>query len=110
MSARNVREFDMHAIVQQFGYNDVDHYYSDSSAKHVVGRIQVPTLSLTAQDDPVCSAEGVPQAQDMGPGLVSVQTTHGGHVAFGQGWFGEESWQDDVIVEWLNAVRQSKVQ
>jgi len=101
-----VREFDAAAIVRQYGYKDVDDYYLASSPRLVAHNIAVPTVALTAGDDPVCSAAGVPAADKLGPGLVSVQSDYGGHVAFGEGVLGTSSWQDRVVLDWIDAVRR----
>jgi abhydrolase domain-containing protein 1/3 len=105
MAAKDVRAFDTVAVVAHYGYRDVDEYYSDASAKHVAGKVFVPTLALTADDDPVCSAKGVPGPDDMGPGLVSLATETGGHVAFAQGFLGWDSWQDQVVCDFLQSAR-----
>ena len=33
MKANNIREFDEHAVVKNFNYNDVDHYYAGEIIK-----------------------------------------------------------------------------
>jgi len=109
MAVATVREFDAAAIVSQHGYKDVDDYYLASSPRLVAHNIAVPTVALTAGDDPVCSAAGVPSADKLGPGLVSVQSDYGGHVAFGEGVLGTSSWQDRVVLDWIAAVRAPEV-
>eukprot|EP00602_Paraphysomonas_sp_CaronLab_P011216 CAMPEP_0185041702 /NCGR_PEP_ID=MMETSP1103-20130426/41364_1 /TAXON_ID=36769 /ORGANISM="Paraphysomonas bandaiensis, Strain Caron Lab Isolate" /LENGTH=310 /DNA_ID=CAMNT_0027581559 /DNA_START=155 /DNA_END=1087 /DNA_ORIENTATION=- len=106
LRAKDVREFDHHAVVPVHGYRDVDHYYQDSSAVHHAHNITTPTLALSAEDDPVCAVEGRPMdISTYGDGLVVVTTRTGGHVAFTRGihFFSTRSWMDDVAIEWLEA-------
>jgi predicted alpha/beta-fold hydrolase len=111
MASKNVRDFDTHTIVPMFGYRDVDHYYEDSSAIHLSNHIHCPTLSITADDDPVCDARGCPTMGKgkLGPGLVVARTTSGGHVGWPEGLFPlSASWSDRVCVDWLQACFEDK--
>jgi predicted alpha/beta-fold hydrolase len=103
MNAENVRMFDTAAVVGPHGYRDVDHYYEDSSPRYKTSGITIATLSVSAQDDPVCCATTVPvhEHAEIGPGLVACITDAGGHVSFPEGLFGSDSWTDRVIVDWL---------
>lgn len=105
LNSKNVSEFDHHCVVPVHGYNDVAHYYTDSSACHRACTIKTPTLAISADDDPVCSAEGCPTLTDeFGSGLIVARTVVGGHVAFGTGFLpGVKSWMDDVVCDWLDA-------
>lgn len=49
---RTLRAFDSHYTAPDGGYQNVEEYYERSGARHVIENIQVPTLILTAQDDP----------------------------------------------------------
>ena len=40
-------------------------------------RITVPTLAINAVDDPVCSHDGCPEGDQLGPGLAMVTTRIG---------------------------------
>lgn len=102
--AQNVRQFDHAAVVPVMGYADVDEYYTESSACRVSANITTPTVALSSLDDPVCSAEGCPTSQEqLGPGLVVVQTKKGGHVSFMSGLLStSRGWMDDVAVEWFS--------
>lgn len=105
LAASNVYEFDHHAVVPVHGYDDVDHYYRDSSAVHLSHAITTRTLAISAEDDPVCAHEGCPtKDSELGPGLVVAKTRTGGHVAFIEGLWGltTKSWMDSVAVDWIN--------
>jgi predicted alpha/beta-fold hydrolase len=102
LKSKTVKEFDHNAVVPAHGFRDVDHYYVESSAYRVAANIFSPTLSISADDDPVCSSEGCPRNSDeIGPGLVVARVCVGGHVGFSNSRIiGTSSWMDDVAVEW----------
>ena len=82
-SVRTVRDFDTHFTAPHHGFRDADDYYHRASSLRVVGRVQVPTLVVSAADDPF-----IPPEQFDDPGItanprVTVQVTpHGGHCGF----------------------------
>jgi predicted alpha/beta-fold hydrolase len=53
---RTVREFDDAFTAPHFGFEDAEDYYHRASAMRVVDRIRVPTLVITAEDDPFVPA------------------------------------------------------
>lgn len=89
---RTVREFDNVFTAPHFGFADAEDYYYRSSALRVADRIQVPTLIITAEDDPF-----VPVQPFRSPVLAANRhielriTRHGGHCGF----VGPRSSQDD---------------
>lgn len=80
---RTVREFDNVFTAPHFGFADADDYYYRCSAMRVADRIRVPSLVITAEDDPFVPAEpfrnGVLQAN---PYVELHITEHGGHCGF----------------------------
>jgi uncharacterized protein len=50
---KSVREFDDAFTAPDGGYGTADRYYRDASSKPMLGSIPVPTLIITAQDDPL---------------------------------------------------------
>src|SRR5579864_478785 len=80
---RSVREFDDAITAPHCGFRDADDYYGRCSALPLLGKIRVPTLLLTAQDDPM-----VPYASFAAPNLrensrITFEAPrHGGHCAF----------------------------
>lgn len=81
LGARDVKEFDYYAIVKMkhlHGFASVEEYYSASSAISISQNISTPTLALSADNDPVCSAQGCPdKLEQLGPGLVVARTKRG---------------------------------
>jgi uncharacterized protein len=82
-SIRTVREFDEVFTAPHFGFRDASDYYYRASAMRVIDRVRVPTLAITAEDDPF-----VPPAPFRDPQVTSnlniriVMTPHGGHCGF----------------------------
>lgn len=78
-----VRQFDDMITARYCGFRDAAEYYAQSSAMRVLGEIRVPTLVLTAQDDPFVPRETftVPALKG-NPHITLVSPEHGGHCAF----------------------------
>jgi predicted alpha/beta-fold hydrolase len=80
---RTLREFDNVITATYCGFRDASDYYARSSALRVAGEIRVPTLVVTAQDDPF-----VPFASFSDPAILRnscirlIAPVHGGHCAF----------------------------
>ncbi len=97
---RSVREFDEVITAPHCGYLDADDYYVRASAMRVAGRIRVPTLILTAQDDPF-----VPFAIFQNPAIMenpAIQLeapAKGGHCSFISGDPENRYWAESRIVE-----------
>ncbi|HEX7086968.1 MAG TPA: alpha/beta fold hydrolase [Vicinamibacterales bacterium] len=80
---RTVREFDEVYTAPHFGFRDASDYYYRASALRVVSRIAIPTLILTAADDPFVPVEPFQDpAVVRNPHMTVHVTRHGGHCAF----------------------------
>ncbi len=81
--ATSVREFDNLFTAPHFGFGTAADYYARASAGPLLGRISLPTLILTAQDDPF-----VPYESFRHPSLTTnanitfLAPRCGGHVGF----------------------------
>lgn len=105
---RSVREFD-DAITAKFcNFRDADDYYAKSSALPLLCQIQVPTLILLAQDDPMIPFRSFDSAKLTGNPRITVEAPrHGGHCAFiGRKKDGQRFWADARIVEFCRAHSQ----
>ena len=80
---RTVRGFDEAFTAPYHGFRDADDYYHRASSLRVVDRITLPTLILSAGDDPFVPAD---QFQDPAvtdnPSITVVVTRFGGHCGF----------------------------
>ncbi len=80
---RTIREFDERYTARLYGFGNSANYYYRASSLRVVRRIRVPTLIITAVDDPF-----VPVSQFDDPAVTSnanirlMVTRHGGHCGF----------------------------
>jgi predicted alpha/beta-fold hydrolase len=78
-----VRQFDEAYTAPHHGFRDADDYYHRASALRVADRIRVPTLVITAQDDPfVPSSTFRDAAVALNPNITVLLTPHGGHCAY----------------------------
>jgi uncharacterized protein len=104
---RTIREFDDKITAPHFGYRDAEDYYTRASARKVLAEIRVPTLIVTAQDDPfvpyaVTAAAGVLN----NPAITFEAPVYGGHCSFisrhpGRGRF----WAEQRVAEYCSEAR-----
>ena len=57
---RTLREYDNLVTRVTFGYDTVDDYYRDACSACYIKKVRVPLLCLSALDDPITVAEGIP--------------------------------------------------
>jgi predicted alpha/beta-fold hydrolase len=80
---RTVREFDEVYTAPHFGFRDASDYYHRASAMRVIDRVRLPTLIITAEDDPFVPSAPFHDARVVGnPHLRVIVTRTGGHCAF----------------------------
>ncbi|CAF0933570.1 unnamed protein product [Adineta steineri] len=97
--SKTIRDFDRHVVVPQYGYRDVEHYYSEASSKIWLKSIRIPTLILSAMDDPICPIDGLPIEDILqNQYLIAIKTLEGGHVSYLQGWWPRTYSYDNVVV------------
>ncbi len=103
---RTIREFDDVITAPYCGYKDADDYYFRASALRVGGAIRVPTLILTAEDDPFIPVEPfADSALRANPHVTIVIESRGGHCGFLSSASGEERyWAEARIVEFCKAL------
>jgi predicted alpha/beta-fold hydrolase len=96
-----MRLFDDLYTAPRCGFADALDYYGRASALPLVGRIPLPTLILTARDDPFIAVE--PFEGLRAPENVAVHIApHGGHLGF-VGWDGAGGirWGERRVLDWL---------
>jgi hypothetical protein len=102
---RSVRQFDDAYTAPMSGFRDAADYYHRASARRVVRQIRVPTLILTAMDDPFVPGDPFRDpALAANPAIQLVVTPHGGHCGFvtrsANG--GDDSyWAERAVVEFV---------
>jgi predicted alpha/beta-fold hydrolase len=96
-----IRLYDELYTAPRSGFEDALDYYRRSSAFPLVGRIQIPTLILTARDDPFIAVEPFEELQP--PPHVTIRIAeHGGHLGFlGSDGAGGIRWAERRVAEWV---------
>jgi predicted alpha/beta-fold hydrolase len=102
---RTVRQFDDAYTAPMSGYRDAADYYHRASSLRVVSAIRVPTLVITAADDPFVPVGPFhDQAVARNPAVRLVLTPHGGHCGFvarrGTGP-GDGYWAEQAVVDFV---------
>ena len=93
LRARNLREFDDVVTAPLHGYKDTDDYWTRGSAKPHMTQIRVPTLLVSARDDPFLDAPCFPLAREISRDVTLDFPAHGGHGAFVSGKYpGDIRW------------------
>jgi len=91
---RTIREFDNTYTAPQAGFGTADNYYTTASAMRVVDRIEIPTLIVSAEDDPFVPSEQFGRPEVAGnPHVRVLVTDDGGHCGFVSrtGYWAEET-------------------
>jgi predicted alpha/beta-fold hydrolase len=102
-----LRQFDDRYTAPRGGFADALDYYRRASSLQLVPRIKVPTLILTARDDPFIAVE--PFEELVVPSQIEVEIArHGGHLGFlGRDASGGVRWAERRIVDWVIQCRGS---
>jgi uncharacterized protein len=100
----SVRAFDDRYTAPHHGFTGAADYYERASAMRVLERIRVPTLLITAEDDPFISPEPYRRPElAANPALTVVITPHGGHCGFVErpSAGNDGYWAEQAVVEFL---------
>jgi predicted alpha/beta-fold hydrolase len=108
---RTLREFDDVITATYCGFRGASDYYARSSALRVAGEIRVPTLVVTAQDDPF-----VPFASFSAPAIAKnshirlIAPASGGHCAFISRYRGEDRfWAEARVIQFFKELSTGAV-
>lgn len=98
---RTMREWHEPVTAPAGGYRNAAEYYQEASALRVAGQIRVPTLIVTAQDDPFIPFESFHHPAIVGNRSITLMAPeHGGHCAFISRNGGRERfWAESRVVE-----------
>lgn len=103
---RTVREFDDGFTAPHFDFADAEDYYHRASAARVIERIAVPTLVISAADDPFVPASLFEAAALRGNSCITtIVTPHGGHCGFvaDRGADHDGYWAESSVVAFARA-------
>jgi len=97
-------EFDDIYTAPDGGYHDAKDYYAKSAAQNVLSTINIPTLIITAQDDPFIPYNIFDNSTlHENPFIQLLAPTHGGHCGFFQRHQPKEDqfWAENRILDWI---------
>lgn len=99
-----VRQLDETFTAPRAGYRDADEYYAHASSAGVIPEIAVPTLIMTARDDPFIAVEPFERLIGRVPAHVTIDIqARGGHLGYlGRDDAGGVRWGDRHVLRWLS--------
>lgn len=99
---RSFAEFDERYTARLHGFRDAEDYWERSSALRFLAGIRLPTLLLSALDDPFLTPESFPFAMAESHASLTLEApTHGGHCGFLDLRRGLQRWSERRVVEFL---------
>lgn len=100
---RNFQDYDSRFTAPMHGFASAEEYWRESSSKPWVPSIQVPTLLVSAGDDPFLPPECYPQREAAAnPNFTLEITPHGGHVGYIR-WRSERYWSELRAMQFLSS-------
>jgi predicted alpha/beta-fold hydrolase len=84
-AARTLREFDDVFTAPLHGYRDADDYYTRASSQRFLAGIRVPTLLISARNDPFLPGRYLPAPGTLPADVRAIFTESGGHAGFCSG-------------------------
>jgi predicted alpha/beta-fold hydrolase len=101
-SIRTFREFDERFTAPFHGFSSVDEYWEQSSCRRYLEHIAIPTLAISAMDDPFLSLSCFPfEIARTHQHLVLETPLHGGHVGFLDSFSLKTTWLEKRVVSFL---------
>ncbi len=102
LRARNLRQFDDVVTAALHGFDGVEDYYRRASAKAWLRHIELPTLMISARNDPFVPSWSLPQADALSSSVTAEFPAEGGHVGFVSGSFpGHLQWLPTRVLEFF---------
>jgi len=98
-----LRHFDAVYTAPQAGYPSRDAYYAQCSSGPCLGRIQVPTVILTALDDPFAPGGDVLKCA-LAPAVHLHVEPHGGHMGYLSRNLPDHRWLDYALEHYLRGL------
>ncbi|KAG5676813.1 hypothetical protein PVAND_006621 [Polypedilum vanderplanki] len=106
LSSQTIKEFDSNFTSVHFGFESVDTYYSKATLHQKLHKIKVPTLCLSAADDPFQPLDAIPiKAAEESSHCCIVVTARGGHIGFLDGiWPNKDQYMSRLFAQYFSAV------
>lgn len=91
--ATTLYAFDNAYTAPVHGFRDADDYWTQASSRPWLRHIRVPTLLLSADNDPFVPPEALPTPGELSPQVAFEHPAKGGHLGFVEGpWPGQTGW------------------
>jgi predicted alpha/beta-fold hydrolase len=107
-SSRHFWDFDTHVTARLHGFADADDYWRKVAGKNFLPGIRLPTLLISAADDPFNPAETLPIAEvAQSKWLYGLFPQEGGHLGFvyGDSPQSPRFWAEERVVEFFRSGR-----
>jgi len=101
-----VRELDQLYTAPAGGFRSREDYYETCSAGRYLAKLRIPTLLLTAADDPFVDVTHFRRARTSDLGVIHIEQ-HGGHVGYltrNKTPLGDRRWLDYALREYITAL------
>lgn len=108
--SRTIREFDSNFTCKAFGYSDTNEYYTDATLHTKLHQFQIPTLCLSAADDPFQPLKALPLDEfKKCKNIAAIVTARGGHIGFMEGilppsYQGKDDYMDRILCQYFSAI------
>ncbi len=104
---KDLRDFDEIYTAPLGGFKSRADYYETCSAKKYLPQISIPTVIITAEDDPFVSVQDYREASYSPTTLLHLEK-HGGHMGYlSKKGLGFERWLDMALATYLNVISQA---
>jgi abhydrolase domain-containing protein 1/3 len=110
LQSRTIKEFDSSFTSIHFGFENVENYYAKATLHNKLHKIQVPTLCLSAADDPFQPLEAIPiKSAEKSSHVAIVVTARGGHIGFLDGVIpGKDQYMARIFAQYFSAALNDK--
>jgi predicted alpha/beta-fold hydrolase len=98
---RTITQFDDYYTSQLFGFGSAANYFRTQSSNQFLEKIRIPTLVVTAKDDPLVPFRIYDHPSlRQNPAISFAPVPHGGHLGF-IARTGPRFWLDEVVLNWM---------
>lgn len=100
----SVRTFDDRITAPLHGFANAEDYYTRSSSRQFLKKVEVPTLIIHARDDPFMTEAVLPAPAELAPAVTLELSRSGGHVGFvgGRSPLAPDYWLETRVPEFLD--------
>jgi predicted alpha/beta-fold hydrolase len=101
-SIHSFKDFDDIYTAKFYNYKDANEYYALNSSIHFIEQIKIPTLLLTAMNDPFLTERCIPYQQaENNPCFFLEVSKEGGHVGFTSSWNFQEAYYENCALNFI---------